>query len=376
MGLFDFISAAANLADPVLNFLGITQTNDANKSIANHNNQTSMDLMRESNEFNRQERLSSQWFNAAMMREQMAYNTSERLASQQWNLEQWNRQNQYNSPAAQAERLRAAGLNPAAVINGDNGSVASVASTPSSASAASSSPASAVNPPVLQSPTLVNPFEHGMIRSMLEMQSMREDVKEKRIDNETRGAKNLQELENMRADLQQIVTNTNLSKEKRLNALRERKILDIQIASDMFRQRRQSIEAAHDDMSWFSTIRAMEDAHKMSQLNYELNSRFGVALKQAELSKLYTDIAEARQRIESMKVSNRYTEVQIRHEAYKQAETIQRVNGLSFDNDGKRLKSSRANHLMKTRDGDRIFRTIDTTTDWLFGSILGHISLR
>ena len=30
----------------------------------------------------------------------------------QWNLSMWNRQNEYNSPAAQRERMEAAGMNP------------------------------------------------------------------------------------------------------------------------------------------------------------------------------------------------------------------------------------------------------------------------
>lgn len=45
----------------------------------------------------------------------------------QWNLEQWHRENEYNSPVAQAERLKAAGINPA-FMSADGGSAGSVTS--------------------------------------------------------------------------------------------------------------------------------------------------------------------------------------------------------------------------------------------------------
>ncbi len=45
----------------------------------------------------------------------------------QWNLEQWNRENEYNSPVAQAERLKAAGINPA-FMSADGGTAGSVTS--------------------------------------------------------------------------------------------------------------------------------------------------------------------------------------------------------------------------------------------------------
>lgn len=45
----------------------------------------------------------------------------------QWNLEQWNRENEYNSPVAQAERLKAAGINPA-FMSADGGTAGSVSS--------------------------------------------------------------------------------------------------------------------------------------------------------------------------------------------------------------------------------------------------------
>lgn len=47
--------------------------------------------------------------------------TSERIAAQNWNLDMWNLQNEYNDPAAQMERMKNAGINPAAAAQGISG---------------------------------------------------------------------------------------------------------------------------------------------------------------------------------------------------------------------------------------------------------------
>lgn len=86
-------------------------------------------------------------FNADQAQLNRDFQTSEREAAQQWNLEQWERENEYNSPAAQMERMAAAGINPAAaaqaIAGGSSGAVqqSSVAgsSNPQSGAVASSS---------------------------------------------------------------------------------------------------------------------------------------------------------------------------------------------------------------------------------------------
>lgn len=64
--------------------------------------------------------------------------TNERIQQKQnaWNLEMWNRNNEYNSPAAQMQRLQAAGLNPDLMYGQQSGG----------ASGNSSSPAQGTNP--------------------------------------------------------------------------------------------------------------------------------------------------------------------------------------------------------------------------------------
>lgn len=72
------------------------------------------------------ERLAQQVYNTGEREAAQAYNTSERLATQQ-----------FNSPAEQAKRLRAVGINPAVYFSGSGPSA--VASSPQSSSPSSSS---------------------------------------------------------------------------------------------------------------------------------------------------------------------------------------------------------------------------------------------
>lgn len=99
-------------------------------------------------DFNSAEAEKARTFNAEQSELARQYNTAEREATQQWNLEQWHRENEYNSPAAQMERLMAAGLNPnaaAGMMTGGN-STGNLVSSPQSSGAASGPSASAGAP--------------------------------------------------------------------------------------------------------------------------------------------------------------------------------------------------------------------------------------
>ena len=86
------ITAGAGLLGSGLNLFGQNSTNEKNKEIQDSINDTNFAIANMTNETNRQ----------------LAYLQND------WNIEQWNRQNAYNHPAAQADRLRAAGLSSAA----------------------------------------------------------------------------------------------------------------------------------------------------------------------------------------------------------------------------------------------------------------------
>lgn len=76
-----------------------------------------------------------------MMREQNDFNRQERIAAQEYQTDMWNKENAYNTASAQRQRLEAAGLNPYMMLNGGSAGVASSASaSPMAQGAATPSP--------------------------------------------------------------------------------------------------------------------------------------------------------------------------------------------------------------------------------------------
>lgn len=87
----------------------------------------------------------------------MTNQANERMQQQQnaWNLEQWHRNNEYNSPAAQLQRMKAAGLNPD-LMYGQNAS---------GAAGNASSPATGTNP-IPKQPFMLDPTMSAQIRAL------------------------------------------------------------------------------------------------------------------------------------------------------------------------------------------------------------------
>ena len=99
------VSAGGSL---VSGLLGLASQKSSNKSY--------LTGVRETNEANRE-----------MVREQNAANLAAQREQNEWNLSQWNRENDYNTPAAQRQRLFAAGVSPASLMSNGNASALQVA---------------------------------------------------------------------------------------------------------------------------------------------------------------------------------------------------------------------------------------------------------
>lgn len=95
----------------------------------------------------------------------MTNRANERMQQQQnaWNLEMWNRNNEYNSPAAQMQRLQAAGLNPDLMYGQNAGD----------SSGNSSSPAQGTNP-IPKQPFHLDPLMLSQMR-LLNAQAYKTD---------------------------------------------------------------------------------------------------------------------------------------------------------------------------------------------------------
>ena len=132
------IAATSSLVGDLFNYWNVGRTNDANRDIANQNNDTSIMLARENNDLQKQE-----------LANQRAWQSEEAEKAYQRELEKMRIEMQYNSPVEQVKRLMKAGLNPALAFGGSN--TASVAG----ASAPQASPVSSGLSPQL--PTLTSP---------------------------------------------------------------------------------------------------------------------------------------------------------------------------------------------------------------------------
>lgn len=124
------IGAATSIGSNVVGTVAGIRSNSYNAHLQEDQNEINRQFNAQEAEKSRvwstNERLAQQVYNTGEREAAQAYNTSERLATQQ-----------FNSPAEQAKRLRAAGINPAVYFSGSGPSA--VASSPQSSSPASSS---------------------------------------------------------------------------------------------------------------------------------------------------------------------------------------------------------------------------------------------
>lgn len=146
------------------------ETNEANKQIAVMNNQANLDLYRE------------QFRNSQ---------------------EVWQQENAYNSPAAQASRLRAAGLNPALAFGGVNtsNSVSLPSAAPMEAAYEQSAPYEAYSDSMLGSLADSLP---NIAKSLSDW----EDYKQKHVDNQTRKEMNKFAIKQQLAQIDNTLANS------------------------------------------------------------------------------------------------------------------------------------------------------------------------
>lgn len=115
------IAGAAALSAAVLGSVSNSNTNATNREINADTNATNAANVEKTNAANLQ-----------ISRETNAVNKQMQDAQNAWNLQQWNRENEYNSPASQVQRLKQAGINPAAVFgNGSISEASQLTSAPS-----------------------------------------------------------------------------------------------------------------------------------------------------------------------------------------------------------------------------------------------------
>lgn len=226
MGIFSSIvkgaaSAAKMFGGPVGNIVGGVVGDVIDKKEAqdkfNQEAQFKLSTMREQNAFNQAEAEKARSFNAAEAEKARLFNQAEAEKARQFNhdaaIEMFNLENAYNTPAAQMQRMRAAGLNPA-LMTGQQPVAASgtaPSSSPASSPAASGSFASAGSG--LSAPVLMNPNRTDELAlNALQAKKLSAEIESIEDANQRENEKQPYVIETMKGNIYLIGTNVELNK--------------------------------------------------------------------------------------------------------------------------------------------------------------------
>ena len=276
-----------------INFVGGLISNNTNKKLVRETNAQNLDIA------NRQMQLQKDQFQQTMDYQTMDWNRNRQAA-----LEDWQREANYNSAAEQAARYKAAGLNPALMMQGQSAAVGNVASSTGSAPSAPSIPAAAQ----LQIPrdgfgdSVASAVDAYLRARSTESEANLKDVQAQQIsiDNRSREQLNLAELSNRRAQLIQYRDNHKLSKLEYERTNKEIDLLDDQIALNFvtFDARAKQPEL----LNWSTSIAAkkIETETEILNIQKEFTRRMEQAkvnLTEAQTRGIAQDIVESGSRI-------------------------------------------------------------------------------
>lgn len=372
-GLLSFMNgAAAN----IMNYRAAQDTNNTNRLMHDQQLAQNLDMFFKANAFTREEREAAQQYSTSERLAAQLYNTSEREAAQQYNLDMWNRSNQYNSAASQSARLRAAGMNPSALINGA-GTTSPVQSSPASVSGASSAGGSSVTPPYMQPFQEVNPldatvFGQGFL-TMAQAFKVMKEAKGLEIDNETRDAKNRATIDNLIAEKEAKLESKKLSKVERRKLNYEITGLKIQNMRQQFQQRKDILVEQREQEVHDKVLRQFEDMHRKAELDYvsqQLANQLAVNKDSREGMLAMKSIQVMSAEIDKMASEKGYIDAQALTEAVKR-------NGISLDNlsksfsiEDQKMDYQRDQWLRDAREQNKGVRVIDNMAHY-FGKVIG-----
>lgn len=153
---------------------------------------------------------------------QLQYNRNAEERSRQYALQDFVMENQYNNASAQRQRLEAAGLNPALFFDSSSVGQMEATSVPTSPS-----PGGLPGAPPLQNPDWSSLGMHVQqaANNFYENEVKREQAEQLSIDNETRRVQNILELSRRVAEIDDILSRSNLNKEQFNKLLTEQELL-------------------------------------------------------------------------------------------------------------------------------------------------------
>lgn len=234
-----------------------------------------------------------------------------------FNLDMWNKNNEYNTPSQQVQRLKAAGLNPYLYMQGQGGT------------GLSSSPAAGAQPPNLSAPQ-VSSFDPSSSFSAAgnmiadasmkraQVENLREDTKQKAIDNLTRNAENLSRIDKLASD-----THTNRAYSDLLAVAHELKRATFDSVVYQSELQNRSLEEQNEltyqtrlGIELDNILKDMRNHYYPQQISAELAhvwsqvklNRAQTALSYAEQKKLAAETVESVLRANKMRIENKYVD--------------------------------------------------------------------
>lgn len=268
MGILDILgpiaSGVGSLASSILNPISQNQTNKTNLQIARETNDTNIKNTQSTNDTILKSGKATNDANIKIAEDTNRMNQFIAAADRQAQLAQWNRENAYNTPSAQAARLRAAGLNPA-LAAGDTGNAGSLSlhSTPAATAPTLSNPASGITAPLATAvPNMTAPqfAMDGALGSFINSLSAIEDLKSKRIDNQTRGARLEKELEKLGYDAKKAFAESHVSNETMNTAVAK---ATFEFETFQERLRHQMAVNKHEEKLWPQEIQRVNKTYEL-----------------------------------------------------------------------------------------------------------------
>lgn len=268
-------------------------------------------------------------FNESMAQHQIDQQMAYDYADMDWQrnrdaaLEDWQRETQYNSASAVAARYRAAGLNPALMMQGQN--VAQGSMNPSSTVSPSASSQSASPTAQMPDPSaLGNAIQSfGDIGSRyFDTRFKAEQVEQLQIDNQFRAMQHITDIQQKIAHIDYELSQKGKNEAEIDNLRTTKKILenDLKFSVETFEDRKQGIKRDNNVKRWQAKL--INSQYDAQEIQNSIEREFGrskalmsLRLNRAQIAGIAQDIAESRQRV--VESGERITDMRERLKYYR-----------------------------------------------------------
>ncbi|UPW41802.1 DNA pilot protein [Peromfec virus RodF7_5] len=233
-------------------------------------------------------------------------------------VELWKMNNEYNKPINQKKRLLEAGINPYMAMTGDSGS--QIASAPSPAQADTAG-AGAGFQTIGDYFAREQQFQNDTELAKADTALKNEETNGLKIDNATKGAKNVAEIEDIKEDTK--------SKKAKRTLDEWQNTINLLIQDDVVKSYSLSNDLAQSNIDLNKARKVAEDLNNELQ---RLNIKNAPAKFAAELALMaaQTNLAYAQENLSGKQAE--LAQKQAEHEIEKKAKTISETNGVRWDN--------------------------------------------